>query len=182
LGLQPCWPIEKRKKEIEERLRNLEEEEELGSLSSDLIRLRNSLRIELMQMLDEEEVHWFRRCNETWFLKGDNSTKFFHRTTNGRKRKQMIFSLQDEGITITRTENLLKHAIDYYRKLFGLADGNAFELSNDLWPEEETVRRELNEELVKPFSEEEVDAALLEMERNKAVGPDGIPIEFYQTF
>jgi hypothetical protein len=85
LGLQPCWPIEKRKKEIEERLRNLEEEEELGSLSSDLIRLRNSLRIELMQMLDEEEVHWFRRCNETWFLKGDNSTKFFHRTANGRK-------------------------------------------------------------------------------------------------
>jgi hypothetical protein len=48
-------------------------------------RLRNFLRIELMQMLDEEEVHWFRRCNETWFLKGDNSTKFFHRTANGRK-------------------------------------------------------------------------------------------------
>ena len=37
-----------------------------------------------------------------------------------------------------------------------------------------------NEELTKPFSEPEIKAALFQMEKNKAAGPDKIPIEFYQ--
>jgi hypothetical protein len=42
------------------------------------------------------------------------------------------------------------------------------------------VTVEDNMELVKPFYEEEIKSALFQMETNKAVGPDGIPIEFYQ--
>lgn len=38
-----------------------------------------------------------------------------------------------------------------------------------------------NEELTKPFSESEIKVALFQMEKNKAAGPDRIPIEFYQT-
>jgi hypothetical protein len=34
--------------------------------------------------------------------------------------------------------------------------------------------------LTKPFSEEEIKTALFLMERNKAAGPDGLPIEFFQ--
>jgi hypothetical protein len=39
-----------------------------------------------------------------------------------------------------------------------------------------------NVELTRPFLEEEIKHALFEMERNKAVGPDGLPIEFYQSY
>ena len=38
---------------------------------------------------------------------------------------------------------------------------------------------EENVELTKPFSESEIKEALDQMERNKAAGPDSIPIEFY---
>jgi hypothetical protein len=38
-----------------------------------------------------------------------------------------------------------------------------------------------NEELTKPFDLEEIQYALFQMEKNKACGPDGFPIEFYQT-
>jgi hypothetical protein len=38
-----------------------------------------------------------------------------------------------------------------------------------------------NEQLVKPFSEEEVWHVLFQMEHNKAPGPDGFPAEFYQA-
>jgi hypothetical protein len=37
-----------------------------------------------------------------------------------------------------------------------------------------------NEELIRPFTEEEIKYALDQMERNKAVDPDGFPIEFFQ--
>jgi hypothetical protein len=38
-----------------------------------------------------------------------------------------------------------------------------------------------NEQLVKPFSEEEIRHAVFQMEHNKALRPDGFPVEFYQT-
>ena len=44
------------------------------------------------------------------------------------------------------------------------------------------VSEEENEVLVAPFSEEEVKMAIFDMEHNKAPGPDGFPIEFYQFF
>jgi hypothetical protein len=43
------------------------------------------------------------------------------------------------------------------------------------------VNSEDNERLCKPFTEVEINDALLEMETNKAAGPDAIPIEFYQS-
>jgi hypothetical protein len=38
-----------------------------------------------------------------------------------------------------------------------------------------------NEQLVKPFSEEEIRHAVFQMEHNKAPGLDGFPAKFYQT-
>jgi hypothetical protein len=34
--------------------------------------------------------------------------------------------------------------------------------------------------LTQPFSKTEIKEALFQMEKNKAIGPDKIPIEFYQ--
>ncbi len=39
-----------------------------------------------------------------------------------------------------------------------------------------------NEMLTKIFTEEEVKQAIIQMEHNKAPGPDGFPAEFYQVF
>ena len=39
-----------------------------------------------------------------------------------------------------------------------------------------------NEMLTKIFTEEEVKQAIIQMEHNKASGPDGFPAEFYQVF
>jgi hypothetical protein len=49
-----------------------------------------------------------------------------------------------------------------------------------LWANLETVSESDNEDLCKPFSESEIKEALFQMDRNKAAGPDKIPIEFYQ--
>jgi hypothetical protein len=38
-----------------------------------------------------------------------------------------------------------------------------------------------NEQLVRPFSEDEVRYAVFQMEHNKASDPDGFPIVFYQA-
>jgi hypothetical protein len=39
-----------------------------------------------------------------------------------------------------------------------------------------------NEKLIAQFSEKEVKDTIFQMKHNKAPGPDGFPVEFYQTF
>lgn len=75
----------------------------------------------------------------------------------------------------------MKLATEYYKSLFGPGGGNTFEISDSLWQEDERVSDLENLDLIKPFQEEEVKFALFEMEKNKASGPDGLPIEFYQA-
>jgi hypothetical protein len=77
-------------------------------------------------------------------------------------------------------ENLLKHATDYYRGLFGHAQGNAFQLDEDLCDEGEKMNDEDNHDITRPFSKLEIKNALFQMETNKVGGPDSIPVEFYQ--
>jgi hypothetical protein len=70
---------------------NLELLEESGSLSESQIKMRNALKIELMNILEEEETYWFKRSHGNWLLKGEQHRIFFHRVANEKKRKQTIF-------------------------------------------------------------------------------------------
>jgi hypothetical protein len=51
-------------------------------------------------------------------LKGDSNTEYFHRIANEEKRKQSIFSMKDGADTISGSDNLIKYATNYYKKLF----------------------------------------------------------------
>jgi hypothetical protein len=89
--------------------------------------------------------------------------------------------LQNGDITIQGDEELLKHATSYYNGLFGPGEGNAMDVDPSLWSAENKVTEQENVELIKPFSEEEIKFAIFQMDKNKAAGPDGLPIEFFQV-
>lgn len=50
----------------------------------------------------------------------------------------------------------------------------------EIWDDIQKVSELDNMFLCRKFSEEEIKDALFQMEKNKAAGPDKIPIEFYQ--
>ena len=50
-----------------------------------------------------------------------------------------------------------------------------------MWNSWEKVNEADNSWLTQPFSEEEIKSALFHLEKNKAAGPDKIPVEFYQS-
>jgi hypothetical protein len=77
-------------------------------------------------------------------------------------------------------QNLLKLATDYYNDLFGPALDHDIPIDPSLWNQEEKVTERDNEWSGRPFIEEEVKYALFQMERNKAAGPDKIPVNFFQ--
>lgn len=77
-------------------------------------------------------------------------------------------------------EKLLEHATEYYRELFGPESEYDIQLDPSIWDNVESLNEVDNDCLCRPFSEIEITDALFLMERNKAPGPDKIPIEFYQ--
>ena len=97
----------------------------------------------------------------------------------GADGKYHFFSLESDGGLIAGDDKLLEHATNYYKNLFGPAEGNCIPLDEGMWEGETKLSESDNEHLCRPFSEEEIKFALFQLEHNKAAGPDNIPIEFY---
>jgi hypothetical protein len=64
----------KRKQVILDLLMGLEEMEEARPLNIEQMKQQVDLIVELYNILDEEELIWFKRSLEEWLLKGDNNT------------------------------------------------------------------------------------------------------------
>ena len=131
-------------------------------------------------MYEEEELYWHQRSNERWLLKGDNNTAFFHRVANGKRRRHFMHQLNHNNLVIEGTSNLINHATEYYKELFGPAPGNLFSILEELWSVNERLNNLDNNCLIRPFTVQEVKAAMFSVKPNKAPGPDSIPIEFFQ--
>jgi mannosylglycoprotein endo-beta-mannosidase len=115
-----------------------------------------------------------------WLLQRDNNTNFFHRVANGQKRKMTMFSLQNGPDLIQGNTNVLSHAIDFYKDLFGPQQMSHTRMSDDVWLDSERLNDLDRAWMDRPFTEEEVKDFIDQMERNKAAGPYGFPIEFSQ--
>jgi hypothetical protein len=102
---------------------------------------------------------------------------------NGKHRKQKIYSLEDDSCTsIVDEEELKRHITSYYKGLFGKPEFTSIELEESVTNDITQDSNEENEILTAPFSMEEVRKAVFQMEHNKAPGPDGFPVEFFQDF
>jgi hypothetical protein len=118
----------KRKLELKSELLTLENLEENMEISPDELSSRANIQTELFKMYEEEESFWFQRAHSKWLQEGDQNTSYFHRIANGRKKKNNVHSLEKDGVLIEVTKNLLQHATDYYKELFGPTPGNLFQL------------------------------------------------------
>jgi hypothetical protein len=113
---------------------------------------------------------------------GDNNMKYFQMMTNGKHKKKRIFSLDHENGKIKGQANLKHYITGFYKGLFGDPEQSTFSLDPDRTEDITQVTPVENNFLMAPFTEEEIKKAVFEMEHNKAPGPDGFSVEFYQTF
>ena len=67
---------------------------------------RRRIEEELEKVNEAEELYWQQRGGEKWIFEGDSNTNFFHLTTNSRRRKKTILSLEEKGENITDPEKI----------------------------------------------------------------------------
>jgi hypothetical protein len=90
-----------------------------------------------------------------------------------------MFSLQNGLDLVQGTPNLVAHATTFYKDLFRSQQMSKARMRDDIWSDVESLTKEDRIDMDKPFTEEEIKNVVDQMEKNKAAGPDGFPIEFY---
>jgi hypothetical protein len=166
----------KKKRTISLELKDLEGLEETGSLSPSQRKRKIMLQQEMLKILDNEESFWRQRSRENWLLQGDSNSAFFHRASNGCKRKRTILSLKKGDSVIQGDAAVLEHAASFYKDLFGPVVDTGIRLSDEIWIEGEKLNAQDRFDMDRRFSLDEIKDVIDHMEKNKAEGPDGFPI------
>ncbi|KAL0003813.1 hypothetical protein SO802_011374 [Lithocarpus litseifolius] len=141
----------------------------------------NRLRKDLNDLLDSEEIFWNQRSRVQWLKEGDRNTKFFHHRASKRKKKYTILGIKDENGTWCDTnETIAGAAIQYFKDIYTSSQPSCFNDVIGAIPSR--VTNEMNEELIKEFTKDEVLTALKQMHPTKAPGPDGMSAVFFQKY
>jgi hypothetical protein len=169
--------IECNKSKLLDDLKELDAIEEVRALDSAELAKKGEVSRELEACLLMEEISWRQKSRMLWLKEGDKCSKFFHSVANSHRRYNSIDSLMIEGNLTNNQVVISEHIVKFYQKLFKeqcqwrlRVDGLVFDQILD--HEAGWLERE--------FEEEEVRKTVMAMEGDKAPGPDGFSIAFFQ--
>lgn len=126
-----------------------------------------------------EDLHWKQRAKFNWFKNGDHNTRFFHAWTTQRKMNNFIGAIKDEeGRDWSGQVDVGRVFTEYFQRLFS-SDGSV-SIQECLSTISSKVTHEMNAGLTRPYTPEEVDFALRQMQPMKEPRPDSYGACFFQ--
>jgi len=168
--------LEKEMEEIQQRIitegRNEERSKEEGIIISQLEEQRK-----------QDEILWKQKSRINWLREGERNTKFFHQAMIQHRQRNKIFSIKnEEGERIIEQEGIEKVLEGYHKEILTEPQVNR-EAATDLIYKENPriITEEQNKALMRAATLEEVEEIVKSMSKNKALGPDGYTVEFYQV-
>jgi hypothetical protein len=131
------------------------------------------------ELLYREELLWLQRSRVTWLKEGDQNTRYFHQRAVWRARKNRIKRLKDdEGTWKDVPTEMERMATSYFKELFTRDPSLQSDGLVNLF--QEKVTEQMNNELCRDFTDEEIGNVLFQIGPLKAPGVDGFPTRFYQ--
>uniref|UniRef100_A0A803P2K3 Reverse transcriptase domain-containing protein n=1 Tax=Cannabis sativa TaxID=3483 RepID=A0A803P2K3_CANSA len=137
----------------------------------------------LDDLLAQEETYWQQRSRVDWLQNGDQNTKFFHAYASSRKQHNSIKSLADSNGNMVHSKHGMTNIIvSYFEELFAATAINQDALNHTLDTIPNTVTAEMNDILIRPFTEDEIYSALKTINPDKSPGSDGMSAMFYHKY
>ncbi|XP_075640556.1 uncharacterized protein LOC142612338 [Castanea sativa] len=134
-------------------------EEELTEESREEV-LAASKKID--DLLFKQEIFWAQRSRVSWLKHGDRNTKFFHLKASQRHKQNFIHGIKNQhGNWVEDIRDVAEVAVNYFETIFHLGTCERMEECLNTVPQRMTT--DIREELSRPYSVEEVKAALFQM-------------------
>jgi hypothetical protein len=134
---------------------------------------------ELDEILYREEMMWLQRSRINWLREGDRNTKYFHHKVMWIAKKNRIRKLKRDDDSWCSNEEVMQGiAASYFENLFRKDTYIDPTVIVELF--EPKVTSDLNFELCKPYSPEEIADALFQIGPLTSSGPDGLHARFFQ--
>nr|CAD1823673.1 unnamed protein product [Ananas comosus var. bracteatus] len=157
----------------------LDRAEEDRALTISECMLRPLLKVRYEELCLQEEIRWRQRSRIHWLRAGDANTKFFHLHANRRKIKNSLSQLADGSTTFSSPEDLAKHLFHFFHNTLGVEQTSCAAVNLSSLYDTDSV--DLSS-LSLLFTVDEVKSAIFSCAPDKAPGPDGFPMLFYQRF
>ncbi|KAM5578647.1 hypothetical protein ABKV19_008789 [Rosa sericea] len=142
---------------------------------------KQALQIKFQELLTQEETVWIQRSRALWLKGGDRNTAYFHRrASNRRQRNQILGLFDDTGRWVNEPHEIERVVTTYYQNLFLTEGSNPMARELILNTVQPKVSMVMNQELMSPYSDEEVRVAIFQMHPSKSPGPDGMSPFFFQ--
>ncbi|RVW50576.1 Transposon TX1 uncharacterized 149 kDa protein [Vitis vinifera] len=148
------------------------------SLSLEETELKKEAKESYKKWVMLEESHWRQLSREVWLKEGDKNTGFFHRMANAHRNNNTVDRVKIDGVWLEEDQEVRE----------GIANAFHQRLSEDVgWKADiegiqlDRISQQEAESLEIPFSENEIHSALMEMSGDKAPGPDGFTMAFWQS-
>ena len=146
-------------------------------LSAEEQTLRKQALEEYKKWVIMEETSWRQKSIELWLREGDKNTGYFHKMANAHKRVNSLVKIKINGLWVTEERDIKDGVVQAFHSLLSVIDEwrprcNGLQVG--------VLEGEAATLLEAPFSEEEVFGALSDLNGDKAPGPDGFTMAFWQ--
>ena len=136
--------------------------------------------IDLEERILERAKGMLFRSKVKWYELGEKNNKYFFNLEKARYNAKTCFKIIDEnGVEVTGTEQILETQYKYYKKLYDVDQDVEFGMENRYGIQVPTEIKLIQDEQI---SQDEVENAIKTMNSGKTPGQDGLPAEFYKIF
>ena len=166
-----------RKKSLLIELLDIDMREEMQVLTQEDKARRLVVKSDIDFLAPLEEISWRQNSKALFIKEGDNNTRFFHRIANSHRRTNQIMGVEVDDVLFKEESDVTDHVVDFYKRLYQELETWRPTIDGlELACLDKTERFMLERE----FEKEEIIDALKEAEGDKAPGPDGFTMAFFQ--
>ena len=147
------------------------------SLIEEEISIKKEAKEGYAKWVNLEEIHWRQLLRELWLREGDRNTGYFHRMATAHRRRNSLDRIKINGVWLSEEQEVRTGIADAFQQL--LTEDSEWKANIGGLNLNQISQQEV-EILEFPFSEDEVHSALMDMNGDKAPGPDGFTVAFWQ--
>ncbi|KAK2385146.1 hypothetical protein QL285_072415 [Trifolium repens] len=160
-------------------IKDLDVRGELVGLSSQEVECRKEKFITLWNLLRCKEALTVQRSRSKWLKEGDANTKFFHNSVKMRSRLNAISAIKVNGEWMDSPSRVKEAVSSFFDNHFSSPMVVRPRLDGVALPR---LSEAENDDLISPFSMEEIEEVVRCSDGNKSPGPDGFNFAFVKNF